>query len=297
MLIDRRKNKNGKNRRANQLGAALAIAIITVAILAVVALTALAFSSTEARIAGSDLRRTQTFYAAAGMEKMTNDFSSLFQKKLNPTTDDLNTIAGAPPALDGEGFSFSQTLTEDIKRLSEMRATQKLPNTVYPRINIPDGPFAGLYATIIPYKMSSTATISVSKTQVELEREFNNYLVPLFQFGIFSNEDIEIHPGPQMTFNGRIHSNGNIYALRNTRFLNKMTMAGELIRSATRGGEVNDASGADNVKFEVNGIEVPSTKGSVQPGEGTVGGPNFLLSKVRQRGYFPGSPNGVANPS
>lgn len=291
-------NRSGKTVKRNQRGAALAIAVIMVAILAVVALTALAFSSTEARIAGSDLRRTQTFYAAAaGMEKMTNDFSALFQKKLNPTPEDLYTIAGSYPPLKSEGFSFSQTLTEDTARLNEMRALQNLPPNVYPRINIPDGPFAGLYASIIPYKMSSEATMDVSKTQVELEREFNNYLVPLFQFGMFSNEDIEVHPGPLMTFNGRIHSNGNIYALRNTKFLNRMTMAGELVRAANRGGEPNNVSGSNNVWFEVNGINVKSNKGSVQAGGGTVGGPNFLLAKQGERGYFPGSPNGVANPS
>src|ERR1044071_2543243 len=79
-------------------GAALAMAIIVVAILAVVALTALTFSSTEARIAGSDLQRTQTFYATeAAMEKMTNDFSNLFRRKMNPSSTDLSTIAGAPP--------------------------------------------------------------------------------------------------------------------------------------------------------------------------------------------------------
>ena len=57
-------------KQNDQQGAALALAVIVVAILAVVALTALAFSSSEARIAGSDLQRTQTFYATeSGMEK------------------------------------------------------------------------------------------------------------------------------------------------------------------------------------------------------------------------------------
>ncbi|MDQ6786516.1 MAG: pilus assembly PilX N-terminal domain-containing protein [Acidobacteriota bacterium] len=299
MFAKKFENKSVKRNAKKERGAALAIAIITVAILAVVALTALAFSSTEARIAGSDLRRTQTFYAAsAGMEKMTNDFSALFQKKLSPTQTDLDTIEQAYPApLLAEGFTFNQNLDEDTARLTEMRATQGLSNTVYPRINIPDGPYAGLYASIIPYKMSSTATMNVSGTQVKLEREFNNYLVPLFQFGMFSNEDIEIHPGPWMTFNGRIHSNGNVYALRNTMFLNRVTMAGEMVRAATRGGEVNNATGSNNVWFQVNGINVQSNNGSVQPGSGTVGGPNFIGSKVGQRGYFPGSPNGVANPN
>jgi len=299
MVAKNFENKSRKRHERQESGAALAIAIITVAILAVVALTALAFSSTEARIAGSDLRRTQTFYAAsAGMEKMTNDFSALFQKKLSPTATDLDTIEKAyPPALQGEGFKFLQTLDEDTPRLTEMRTTQNLPNTVYPRINIPDGPYAGLYASIIPYKMSSEATMSISGTQVKLEREFNNYLVPLFQFGMFSNEDIEIHPGPWMTFNGRIHSNGNVYALRNTMFQNRVTMAGEMVRAATRGGEVNNATGSNNVWFQVNGINVQSNNGSVMSGDGTVGGPNFAGSKPGLRGYYPGSPNGIANPN
>ena len=291
--------KKFKNRKENECGAALAIAVITVAILSVVALTALAFSSTEARIAGSDLRRTQTFYAtSSAMEKMTNDFSNLFRKKLYPTKDDLNTIAGDYPApLKDEGFGFEQTLAEDSDRLTQLRGIQGLPITVYPRVNIPEGPYAGLYASIIPYKMTSTATMTNTGTQVKLEREFNNYLVPLFQFGIFSSEDLEFSPGPLMTFNGRVHSNANIYALRNIRFLNRVSMAGELVRDANRGGEPNTAAGADQVFFGVNGTLYQSTKGSVQAGGGTVGGPNFAGAVNGQRGYFPGSPNGKPNPT
>lgn len=291
--------RNKKNQ--SERGAALAMAIILVAILSIIALTALAFSSTEARIAGSDLQRTQTFYASeASMEKMTNDFSNLFRRKITPTQADLDLIEGNyPTPLYAEGFRFLQTLDEDTVRLTELRTIQNLPNTVYPRVNIAEGPYAGLYASIIPYKMTSTAWRPATRTEVKLEREFNNYLVPLFQFGMFSNEDIEIHPGPLMTFNGRIHTNGNLYALRNTKFLNRITAAGEFIRDATRGGEANTASGNTNVYVEVGGLNVQSelTKGSVMAGGGTVGGPNFIGSTAGLRGFFPGSPNGIANPS
>ncbi|HEX8637391.1 MAG TPA: pilus assembly PilX N-terminal domain-containing protein, partial [Pyrinomonadaceae bacterium] len=144
--------KNGK--KSSERGAAMAIAVIVVLILAVVAMTALAFSSTEARIAGSDLQRTHAFYAAAaGMEKMTNDFSNLFLRKLNPTRKDLDEIEkGFPKELVQEGFDSNQTIEEDTDRLNQLRTTQGLPNNVYPRVNIPDGPYAGLYASIIPYK-------------------------------------------------------------------------------------------------------------------------------------------------
>ncbi|MGI8545443.1 MAG: hypothetical protein ACR2MD_18460 [Aridibacter sp.] len=299
MLRKNQLNTTSDNKNNNQRGAALAIVIIIVAILAVIAMTALAFSSSEARIAGSDLQRSQTFYAAvAGIEKMTNDFSNLFLEKIIPTTNDLNTIAGNHPTeLKNEGFSFSQTLVEDTKRLNELRGIQGLSADTYPRVNIPEGPYAGLYASVVPYKLSSTALMNNTGVEVEIEREFNNYLVPIFQFGMFSNEDIEIHPGPQMTFNGRVHTNKNLYALRNVKFLNRLTIAGEFVRDAWRSGEINTRSGNQNIYVQVNGINVQSTlgNGSVKPGSGYVGGPNLPASTSGSRGYFPGSPNGVAN--
>jgi hypothetical protein len=36
--------------------------------------------------------------------------------------------------------------------------------------------------------------------------------IPLFQFAIFYNQDMEINPGSSMTINGRVHSNYNIWA-------------------------------------------------------------------------------------
>ena len=150
--------------KKNESGVALAIAIIMVAILSVIALTALAFSSSEARIAGSDLHRTQTFYATtSSIEKMTNNFSNLFRSKLRPTSTDLYTIANSPPsALIAEGFTFNQTLEEDTAKLSKIQAIQGLPSNVYPRVNIPEGPFAGLYSTIVPYKITSIGNFTLN---------------------------------------------------------------------------------------------------------------------------------------
>lgn len=128
MLNENQTEANINYEDESQRGAALAIVIIIVAILAVIGATALAFSSSEARIAGSDLQRTQTFYAAvAGIEKMTNAFSDLFREKINPTREDLDKIELAhPPELVTEGFTFNQTLTEDTKRLNELRTIQGL---------------------------------------------------------------------------------------------------------------------------------------------------------------------------
>lgn len=290
-----------KIERNGEEGAALAVAIIILAILTVVSMTALTFSASEARIAGQDLRRSQSFYAAvSGIEKMTSDFSDLFRTKIQPTQADLDAIEVAyPPELITEGYTFNQEIEEDAAKLAELREKQGISNQFYPRVNIPEGPYAGLFASIIPYKMTSIATANQgwSGSQVKLERDFNNYLVPLFQFAVFSNEDLEFTPGPFTTFNGRVHSNGNIYALRNIKFLSRVTAAGELVRNATRGGTPNTASGNNNVWMEVGGMNVNIDKGSVENGGGSVGGPNIIGSTVGMRGFHPGSPNGTANPN
>ena len=150
-------NNSHTCKKQTERGAALAMAIIVVAILSVVALTALTFSSTEARIAGSDLQRTQTFYATeAAMEKMTNDFSNLFRRKMNPTPLIYRQLpAIRRPRSEPKVSTFAQTLVEDSERLDELRAIQGLPSNVYPRVNISDGPYAGLYSSVIPYKMTS----------------------------------------------------------------------------------------------------------------------------------------------
>ena len=69
--------KAGRDER----GGALLTSLIIMSLLAAVSMTVLAVVTHESRIAGSDLRRTQTFYAAAASsEKMTSDFSALFTK-------------------------------------------------------------------------------------------------------------------------------------------------------------------------------------------------------------------------
>jgi hypothetical protein len=238
-------------------------------------MTVLAVVTHEARIAGSDLQRTQTFYAAdAGLEKMTNDFSKLFARTANPTSAQLSNIASSyPTELTNEGFSFNQSLSVDATANSGT-------------VTIASGPFSGLYASVTPYLLTSTAIHTNTGTQVSLQRKMNNYLVPIFQFGMFSNEDIELYPLPAMAINGRVHANGNIYASASTSltFQAKVTTANEFITDVWRNGT---PLWYDNVFMTVGGINVPITMGSM------VNGPNIPGTTAGQRGYFPGSPNGT----
>lgn len=272
--------------RSSERGAALVTSILILGMLGAIAITVLAVVSKETKIAGSDLKRTQAFYAAAaGIEKMTADFSGLFQVTSRPRANQLIAIQDAwPQELRDEGYILDQLIGLDDDVLTSMRLTQGIGPDAYPRVTLPGGPFNGLSASVAPYLLSSRAT-APDGTEVALSRQMNNYLIPIFQFGMFSNEDIELHPGPPFSFNGRVHANGNIYVNGNLTFLSKVTTANELVYDVLRNGVARTG----NVSVKVAGVTVPLTMGSM------VGGPNIVGSTSGQRGFFPGSPDGIIN--
>jgi len=274
------------SRRQYERGAALATALLVMSALAAVSMSVLAVVTHEARIAGSDLKRTQTYYAtAAGIEKMTGDFSDLFTRTSNPTSAQISNIASQyPTELLSDGFSF--TKPDGSPNQSIVVDPTGTANTV----TVQSGPFSGLFANVTPYVLTSTATHTATGTQVTLERTMNNYLIPIFQFGMFSNEDIELYPLPPMAINGRVHANGNIYASASTSltFQAKVTTAGEFITDVWRNGT---PLGYDRVFMNVGAINVPITMGSM------VNGPNIPSATTGQRGYWPDSPNGTINSS
>jgi hypothetical protein len=272
------------NPRRDERGGALIIALLMMALLSAIALGVLAVAQGNAQIAGSDLRRTEACYAsAAAIEKMTNDFSALFAHTSRPSPDQLKKIADAEfKELKDEGYTFPEhSIGENAKALAAMG-----PNKT---VTIPYGPFGGLIANLKPYTLTTTALSA--NAQCKLTRDMNNYLIPLFQFGMFSDEDIELHPGPAFTFNGRVHANGNVYVNGSVKFLAKVTIANELIYDVLRNG--SERTGA-TVSMQVGTVNVTLNKGSMNDGPNL---PTATASPAGQRGYFPTSPNGTINTS
>ncbi|MCM3871898.1 MAG: hypothetical protein ND895_14540 [Pyrinomonadaceae bacterium] len=276
--------------RNSERGAALAIALMMMILLSAIALGVLAVVQGEAKISSSDLKRTEACYAsAAAMEIMTNNFSTLFAHTSRPTNAELHDIELNTPdelttPVDPANVAYrfpDHTLVKNLAAIAAMGT-----NTT---VTIPYGPFNGLIAGVTPYKLTITAESTMA--QCKLTRDMNNYLIPLFQFGMFSDRDIELHPGPAFVFNGRVHANGNIYVNGNVKFLDKVTTASEFIYDKLRNGDVR--AGA-TVSMRVGAIDVTINKGSM------TNGPNITTATatpVGQRGYFPGSPDGTINTS
>ena len=67
----------------------------------------------------------------------------------------------------------------------------------------------GVSAFISYYQITGRASIDGGNAQVT--RTIQVAKTPLFQYGVFYDDDLEVLPGPSMTLAGRIHANGSIY--------------------------------------------------------------------------------------
>ena len=80
---------------------------------------------------------------------------------------------------------------------------------------IPNGPFQGLQGLITPYVINVTARanggVFGGAAEVRMRREVQTVAVPVFQFGVYSENDLSFFAGPDFDFGGRVHSNQNIY--------------------------------------------------------------------------------------
>jgi hypothetical protein len=84
--------------------------------------------------------------------------------------------------------------------------------------------YAGLYNLEYSYRVYAAAVkqkdlgmrgsideSNVLSSQALLQMDFNNRLIPLFQFAIFYNNDLEIANGPNLTITGPVHTNGRLF--------------------------------------------------------------------------------------
>jgi hypothetical protein len=222
-MMTERSNKRNANveGRSDQRGTATLTAVMILALLAVFTAATLSRVTTEALVMGNDYSHTKAFYAAqAGLELMSRDFNKIFDVQLRPSTADLDRIRAAHPEIDG--FTFTQDINQG-------GASGTKP--------IEDGPFSGLVSVRTPWELMSVGTYA-NGAQTQLTRTFFNHQIPIFQFGIFYNDDMELHPGPTFNFGGRVHANGNLFLASgsNLYFRSRVTAVGEVLNDTSRMG-------------------------------------------------------------
>lgn len=209
--------------KRNEEGSATIIALLIMVLLLAFVALAVSRTTTETLATGNDATESRTFSAAqASLENATREFDQIFERKLTPSAQDIEDVVNAPNA----GFDDEFDILPEIEQISTTSVA-------------PAGSFLqGLTALRDEWRIDTTVKHKTTGVEVKLSRKFFNDRVPIFQFGIFYNDDLEFHPGPRFDFGGRVHSNANLFLAASTGlyFSSKVSAFGHIVTDVARNG-------------------------------------------------------------
>lgn len=175
----------------SQRGIAAIIAILMVGMMTLLGIAAITTSNNEVSIAGNELNTTRAFYAAeAGLEVA----SAKIQASFDSTGGAPGTLPAGSMVLNGATANYTTT---DLGA-----AVQKV---------LTNGPLAGLNALGKQYQITAVGTSSTDQASSQVVQVFEVDLVPLFQFGVFYDDDMAAGPAFNMVVPGRVHCNGDMW--------------------------------------------------------------------------------------
>jgi len=220
-----------RNSKFSSLGFTLIASLLLLLLMSGFALGLLMMVNTEQRVGGFDLNNDYTYHATEGaIEKMTSDLAATFKSIQAPTAAQICSLSSNVPTWDS-------TITYPIYSVQPVSGCSAPLTTVWGPIQ--SGPDAGLYAQIIPVSMNAQAQRATGET-VSMTRTAEVALIPVFQFGIFSDSDLFFGRSPNMGFAGRVHTNGDLYLgvadCCNLVFGDKMSAFGNVIRQQMDNG-------------------------------------------------------------
>jgi hypothetical protein len=264
-------------------GFTLIAALLVLALLSAIAVSLLYMVHGAGQVGGNDLESNRAYYGAeSGMELLTANLAALYQQSQSPTPAQLTNLTNFPPdstMISGMNYQESITWTPDANGNPAAKTSV-----------ISSGPSAGLTAEIIPLTLKVNAT-RPGGASVNMTRGVEVALIPVFQFGVFSDSDLSYFAGPPFAFQGRVHTNGNLFLAANSGPLvldAKVTAAKEIIRDRLAN---NYSSGA----AYQGDVYVPNQNGGCDPPNPTAD-PNclkFAISYASWNGGIP--PAGQAN--
>src|SRR6266850_440172 len=217
-------------------GFALVAALLMLLLLSAFSVAIVYQANSETQTHTTDLENTQAYYGAeAAMEKMMADLNNLYLSQQSPSLSAIQALANSQPTLSGITYTdYSFTVPN----------TGGVPNSTTRTIS--SGPNQGLIAQIVPMTLTATAR-RAGGSEVKMTRQIEAALIPVFQFGIFSDSDLCYFPGADYDFAGRVHTNGNLFlaSLSGAElvFHSKVTAAGQIIRTEHSNGQTITTTG------------------------------------------------------
>jgi hypothetical protein len=187
------------------------------------------------KMSGMNNDYSRAFYASeAGMEKITADLGTLFNKNYAPTAAQLAAISAQPPIL--YGIQYTQFDGTSGYRL-DYPGAPGAPIANVTQIKSGTSPYQGMTALATPYTLTVTAR-TAQGTEVKLQRTTQTVGIPMFQFGVFCDNDCSFFPGPKFNFGGRTHTNGNLFLASGAELdlSDKVTVTKDIVRTNLSNG-------------------------------------------------------------
>src|ERR1700680_643860 len=262
-------------------GFTLMASLMLMLIMSGVAIGLLMMVNTEGKVGGQDVQNNLAFHAAeGGIEHMTSDLANRFQNIQSPT-------AGQIAALSADAPANSAVMSYPVYTLTAATKADGTLSTSFGQIT--SGAFQGLYPQVIPISLQVTASTFAGVAgngtvgdEVNMSRTVEVALIPVFQFGVFSESDLSFFAGVNLNFNGRTHTNGDLYldagTGATTTFEDKITAWGNVIRTQLANGNTSVATnhlGTVNILTTSQGCNppVPGCRAIAQAEGSVVGGP------------------------
>ena len=237
--------------RLNSRGFTMIAALLLMLLLSGLCVSLLMMVNSEQKVGEADLSNNYTYHATEGaIEKMTSDLASTFQNIQSPTAAQICALSLNPPTWD-------PTVTYSVYNVAPVSGCAAPLTTVWGPVQ--SGPEAGLYAQLIPITLNASALRLGNSESVSMTRTAEVALIPVFQFGVFSDSDLYFGRLPTMGFAGRVHTNGDLYLGTNSSdnlvFGDKISAFGNVIRAQTDNGITQAAA------IDAGPVLIPTSSG------------------------------------
>jgi hypothetical protein len=283
--------------RLHTKGFTLITSLLLLLLMSGMAIGLLMMVNAENRVGGSDMQNDVAYHSAeGGIEKMASDLAGVLQNAQATTAQEICGVGGPAfggsaanePALPGVTWTEYQVTPGALG--SNCPNSIPKPATGSDWNQISTGPNAGLWAQVIPISMQATAAMPGGQ-EVSMMRSAQIALIPVFQFGVFSEGDLGFFSTPTLDFNGRVHTNGDLYlgvgGGYTLTFHHKLEAYGNVVEDYIPNGvTVSNANDTGTVYIPTNdpGCSTPTTSCKTKD---TNGGATYGDGSVQGKGGNP----------
>jgi len=232
-------------RPSDERGAALIAALLVMVLMSAMVAGLLAMINADQAASGIERDQTQAYAAAhAGVEKLTSDLGQIFAGNFSPTGGQLAGLTDPAMEPDLNGIDFLRPNGTSGYRIAFTDTNgDGNPDVADPNgTPIGAGPYQGLVGLITPYQVEVTAR-TAGNAEVRMRRTMQTIAIPVFQFGLFSENDLSFFAGPNFAFGGKVHTNQHLFLKQDNggtlTLQDRVTAVGEVVRNRLANGVVS----------------------------------------------------------